>query len=332
MSAPRRELPIELATPEDIPALSELRDEQGWHPNARLLRAVAAWDGGRIFILRASALGEHGSSSVSPREIVATVVATASPPVGVIGNVIVVAAYRRRGLARRMMEAALRWQHARAVQHVLLAATPDGRPLYRRLGFVDSELSWIAAGPVANLDLAALRARAGNQPAHLMPASALPQLAALDEQAYGGDRIELLDALLRQGETWLYVAGTDAAEPEGYLILRRPQGLADVLQIGPWVARTSEAAHALVAAAYAEDAPWRTVMREDPGIWAVGPRREGIELLAEAGATLIEDDIVMQLDFAPDTPPESIIATGAQPRPVAAQPEWLYAWLAPMVF
>lgn len=332
MSAPRRELPIEPATPEDIPELTNLRDRQGWHPNPRLLRAIAAWNDGHIFILRAAAPPGHGHAATSSRDIIATVIATASGSVGVIGNVIVVAAYRRRGLARELMESALRWQHSRGVQHVLLAATPEGRPLYRRLGFVDTELSWIAAGPLANLDLAAIWARAGSQRAELMPASALERLAALDQQAYGGNRMGLLDALLRQDETWLFVAGANAAEPAGYLILRRPKGLENIVQIGPWVARTSEAAHALVAAAYAPDAPWRSVLHDNPDIWAVGPRREGIEVLVAAGATLIEDDIVMQLDFAPDTPSESIAATCGPAQPVAAHPEWLYAWLAPMVF
>src|SRR5579872_4332740 len=120
MSAPRRELQIERATPEDIPTLATMRDAQEWHPNARLLRSIAAWDGGRIFILRASALAQPSSPAASPDEIIATVVATASGSVGVIGNVIVVAAHRRRGLARELMETALRWQHTRGVQHVQL--------------------------------------------------------------------------------------------------------------------------------------------------------------------------------------------------------------------
>lgn len=343
MSAPRRELRIETATPGDISALSDLRVEQGWHPNARLLRAIEAWDGGRIFVLRASALaGTSGAQVSSADDIIATVVAIVAGPVGVIGNVIVAAPYRRRGLARILMEAALRWQHSRGAAHVLLAATPEGRPLYRNMGFVNTELSYFATGPLINLDFVALRAKAEGIGARLMPTSALADLATLDAQAYGGDRMGLLGALLREGETWLYVATgkeKDAdAKAHGYLILRQPQAIPEIVQIGPWVARSPEAANALVAAALSVDAPWRASLRlsgdtpDDINVFAIGPRRQTLEVLVSAGATLSEDDIVMQLDFVSGSPPRSIVATGGPPQPVAAHPEWLYAWLAPMVF
>lgn len=332
---------IELATAADIPALAVMRAEQGWHPNARLLRSILAWDGGRIFVIRAATLATAGAGSLTHSAThaeapIATVVATASGTVGVIGNVIVAGHYRKRGLARALMEAALRWQHERGVQHVLLAATPDGRPLYRRLGFVDTELSWFAHSRIAALDLAAIREHAGDIQAELLPASALRGLAVLDAAAYGGDRLGLLDALLRHGkaghDAWLYATSANGAEPSGYLILRRPHAMPDVLQIGPWVARTHAAALALVRAALGEDAPWRSTVTEEITLFAVGPHRAAMDLLVSVGARLGEDDIVMQLDFVPDSPPESIAGTRGPAQPVAEHPEWLYAWLAPMVF
>lgn len=45
--------------------------------------------------------------------------------------------YRRRGLARAVVEAILEWLEARGVRNVELHATPDGEPLYRSLGFTD---------------------------------------------------------------------------------------------------------------------------------------------------------------------------------------------------
>lgn len=45
--------------------------------------------------------------------------------------------YRRRGLARAIVEAIIAWLEARGVHNVELHATPEGEPLYRSLGFGD---------------------------------------------------------------------------------------------------------------------------------------------------------------------------------------------------
>jgi GNAT superfamily N-acetyltransferase len=44
-------------------------------------------------------------------------------------------AHRRRGLARRVMDAILEWCRANGVRRVCLHASPDGRALYEQLGF-----------------------------------------------------------------------------------------------------------------------------------------------------------------------------------------------------
>ena len=45
--------------------------------------------------------------------------------------------FRRRGLARAVLEAILDWLSARGIVNVELHATKDGEPLYRSLGFGD---------------------------------------------------------------------------------------------------------------------------------------------------------------------------------------------------
>jgi len=59
-----------------------------------------------------------------------------SPWRGYIYNVATDPAYRRRGLSRACMQAALGWFDARGVTLVDLRASPDGEPLYASLGFV----------------------------------------------------------------------------------------------------------------------------------------------------------------------------------------------------
>lgn len=50
-------------------------------------------------------------------------------------NVYVEPAHRRRGLARRLTEAALAWCRAEGLEVVILHASDYGRPLYAALGF-----------------------------------------------------------------------------------------------------------------------------------------------------------------------------------------------------
>ncbi len=54
---------------------------------------------------------------------------------GNILNVYTNAAYRRQGLARRLMEIALEWCKTNAIRAVILHSSKEGRPLYENLGF-----------------------------------------------------------------------------------------------------------------------------------------------------------------------------------------------------
>jgi GNAT superfamily N-acetyltransferase len=58
--------------------------------------------------------------------------------IGYIMNLVTIPRYRRRGIARRIMHAMLKWLAVQGIQHGALHATEVGRPLYRELGFVDS--------------------------------------------------------------------------------------------------------------------------------------------------------------------------------------------------
>jgi|SRR5690348_7970602 len=54
---------------------------------------------------------------------------------GNILNVYTSENYRRRGLARELMEAVLRWCRENGVDTVILHASPDGKSLYESMGF-----------------------------------------------------------------------------------------------------------------------------------------------------------------------------------------------------
>ena len=50
-------------------------------------------------------------------------------------NVYVEQAWRRRGLARQLMDVMVQWSRAAGYSNLFLHASDDGRPLYESLGF-----------------------------------------------------------------------------------------------------------------------------------------------------------------------------------------------------
>jgi len=57
---------------------------------------------------------------------------------GIILNVYTDAAWRRRGVAEELMRACLAWARERGVERIVLHASPEGRRLYEKLGFVQT--------------------------------------------------------------------------------------------------------------------------------------------------------------------------------------------------
>ena len=66
---------------------------------------------------------------------------------GLILNIYVEPAWRRRGLARRLMTTILEWAPSAGVVRLVLHASSDGRPLYESLGFVASNEMRYAGTP-----------------------------------------------------------------------------------------------------------------------------------------------------------------------------------------
>lgn len=337
--------PIEAATAADLEALGAERVKQEWHPSLPLLSAILDWEpGGRVFVLREGVLNPASATPTAP---VATTSAIAAGPVGVVGNVIVREDYRRRGLGRVIMDAAVEWMRERGVRAVLLDATRAGRPLYRGMGFVGVERSYYAWGLLRELDRPALRRFAAGHvhTAHRVPSRDLPRVAALDEQAFGGDRLPLVAGLLREPGAALYLAQDAAGTPTGFLVARPVEVPREGLRIGPWVARDPATAAALLGSALGATEPWRDELpATHEADWRLAlnlpeSSADSLRLLHTIGMHVEEDDLIMRLDLdgpaladavgAGHVPPA---ASPASPAPLAAHPEWVYAWIAPMVF
>jgi ribosomal protein S18 acetylase RimI-like enzyme len=312
---------VELATAADLEGLAALRLAQGWRGSRGLLSALLEWDDARIFVVREDVGAEETGG------LIASTAAIACGAVSVIGNVIVREDRQRRGLGRRVMTAALVWLRERDVRSVFLDATVEGRPLYIKLGFTAYGFSWFGDIAVAEMRRTVLRERAEGVRAALWPAPELGRLAALDAAAFGGDRLGLIVRLLRQAHTALYVAEDQTGEPIGYALARPLEEPNIGVHIGPWVARDVRAAAAALEAALDVAAPWRAAVggaaEADLALHVSLPGTSSDALgLAEAlGLRLLEDDLLMRLDLWP-----------AEAAATAEHAEWVYGWLAPMVF
>ncbi|HEU0025823.1 MAG TPA: GNAT family N-acetyltransferase [Ktedonobacterales bacterium] len=321
---------IEEATTADIEALGRLRHQMNWSRSEELLGAILRWRGGRIFVIRAGELSAAtGEAAARPA---AAIVVTAAPPIGVIGSVMVRPEFQRAGLGRAIMEHSLTWLTREGVRRVYLDATPAGRPLYRRLGFVDIASSWYTRSWQTAINMDALRslARSGKiarvTAVTAVGAEGLPRIAALDQLAYGGDRLDLLDQLARLAGNDLLIAESADGAALGYLMTRPPESPVKGMRVGPLVASDDATAAALLAAALEREGPPESRILSAT---IAGDNPRALALFDTIGAAPIEDDLIMRLDF-PGAPGDG--ATPVESELDGAQRPRVYCWLAPMVF
>jgi GNAT superfamily N-acetyltransferase len=165
---------------------------------------------------------------------VATTAALVFGPIGWIAMVLVDESFRHRGIASQLVERALEYLARRGVQTARLDATPLGRPVYERLGFlpeyslvrVQTDVSPPAAGP-GFVPLAAER---------------VEEVCELDQRVTGTPRGRLIRALYGERPEAATASFSDAGIA-GYA-MRRPGRRAS--QIGPAVALAPQIGEALL--------------------------------------------------------------------------------------
>jgi GNAT superfamily N-acetyltransferase len=146
-----------------------------------------------------------------------------------IGMVIVDSAYRGRGIGRELLESVLDFLDGRGIPCVKLDATPAGKPVYEKFGFV---------GEREIMRLALVRPSCGAPQPSAAPRAVMNDVLRLDRQLFGVDRGELLRSLAVDAPE-LAVVIREGTEIIGYAFGRHG-GRAD--HLGPWMARDGEAA------------------------------------------------------------------------------------------
>jgi len=176
-----------------------------------------------------------------------------------VSMVLVLPSQRRKGFATRLLRTALDDLGKRGLTPIL-DATPAGRAVYVQEGFV---ATWGFRRFELRRALAAPERPAGVRP---LRDADWPQLLALDARAFGASRERLLRALAARLPAAALVA-EGGAGLEGFLLGRDGR---EACQLGPLVARSSQAAQALLAEALAGLRPplYLDVVDHEPGIAA----------------------------------------------------------------
>ena len=192
-----------------------------------------------------------------------------------IGHLIVVPDYRRRGMGERMMAHALDYLAGRGFSTVRLEADPMGVGIYRRLGFEQQFRSLrFRSDPPHNPILTGS--------GKVVPCGDVPQLAALDRNAFGDDRQSQLAGLVAKARaTYAYQS---LGEIQGHAVAF-PSVVG--VHLGPWIATDREVAASLIDRVLTDFAKTSII------VGVPEPNREAVELLKDRGFYETESSLRM---------------------------------------
>jgi GNAT superfamily N-acetyltransferase len=153
-----------------------------------------------------------------------------------IGMVLVDPDYRNRGIGTTLLQRAVEYLDSAGIPTLKLDATPAGKPLYEKMGFVtEYEIDrWVLKRSVHE---------ESTQPHESTTSEVLSKALDFDRQAFGADRSTLLHSYNNQAPDLTLVAQTNG-QLTGYAFGRR--GLfAD--HMGAWIARDDDTAQNLLS-------------------------------------------------------------------------------------
>jgi GNAT superfamily N-acetyltransferase len=218
-----QETPLRAA---DLEAAQGLVAEAGWN------QVAADW---RLFL----ELGQGFAARDSAAGLVGTAATLPYPSgFGWISMVLVAKAFRRRGIATRLLERCIDALKGASMVPVL-DATPAGREVYRPLGFRDGWpiTRWRGRGGA--------RADDGGPKVRALQDADWREALALDAQAFGCDRSALLANLRARSGAFASVS-EEKGRLSGFLLGREGRV---ATQLGPIVAANEAGARALAARA-----------------------------------------------------------------------------------
>ncbi len=209
-------------TAADIPAGMRLKELTGWNQSA------ADWER----FLTASPEGCFVAEAEG-RVVGTTTTITYEGRFAWVGMVLVDPQFRRQGVGTRLLARAMEHLDACRIPTIKLDATPQGKPIYEKLGFVpEFEIErWVLERPP----------RAENPLSRDAP-PVLADILDLDRKVFGADRGELLRSLDREAPAFTQGIQSGGGT-QGYALGRRGSR-AD--HLGSWMAQDEAIARELL--------------------------------------------------------------------------------------
>jgi GNAT superfamily N-acetyltransferase len=182
-----------------------------------------------------------------------------------IGLMVVWPEFQGHGIGGRLMERLLDWLDQRG-RPSLLDATEMGYPLYKKLGFVETDLSIVYRQdqPVELEPPAA--------PVYRMQPDDLDELVAFDTPLFGAERRGVLRVMLRDYPGEIMAARDEAGRISSYIINREGR-------LSPWMARDPGSAECVLRAALASN------VSGEPVVIVPGLNLAGIQVVERHGFT-----------------------------------------------
>jgi ribosomal protein S18 acetylase RimI-like enzyme len=214
----------------DIPSGMRLKEIAGWNQTAqdweRFL--TASPDGCFVAELAGEVCGTVTSISYEER-------------FAWVGMVLVDPEFRGRGIGAKLLARAIEHLDAGKISTIKLDATPLGKPLYEKLGFVSEyEIErWI----LRTSSVSSTKTHRSRPPGLLSP-DPLDSIFELDRDIFGADRSSLLESLHQEVPDFTF-AMRNASIVEGYGFGRHGC-YAD--HLGPWMATDAQVARQLLEA------------------------------------------------------------------------------------
>jgi GNAT superfamily N-acetyltransferase len=215
-------------TKDDIPGAQRLKEIAGWNQTEM--------DWGRFL--------EAGEAGCFVAELAGQVCGTATTITfenrfAWVGMVLVDPSYRGRGIGTSLLEQTIEYLDELGIPCIKLDATPQGKPLYEKLGFL----------PEYEIERWTLR-RVAVQAAGTSEASRFPDFAPslledifkTDREFFGANRTSLLKSLHRQAPA-LTAGIASKGKLQGYTFGRKGS-FAD--HLGPWMANDAAVARTLL--------------------------------------------------------------------------------------
>jgi len=215
---------IRLMTPNDIPGAVRLNALAGWNQTESDWKRFLAASPNGCLVVDDAAKVVGTATTVSYEDRFAW-----------IGMVLVDPEFRNRGIGTRLLRRMIEYLDDAGIPTLKLDATPLGKPLYEKLGFVSEyEIErWTLkrTTPVERVLNAAP-----------LPTEQLSEIVAYDRDVFGADRSALLRGLHRDRSD-LTLAVRSGRQMQGYAFGRHGR-FAD--HLGPWMARDADSAEKLL--------------------------------------------------------------------------------------